>query len=159
MLQVVFLILSLLVITSCNGPKVEQQNLVKDITPTKEYAMLIVESQHCIYCKQLDKDLRGNQHLKEKITHLSVFKIDVDSNGKIKHNLFGEKDLTTESSLARMLKVTSFPYILFYDVQGNIVLSLPGYVPPKTLACIIDYVKDEEYQRSNLTDYLKGKGC
>ncbi len=159
MIRVYLLVLSLLVLISCNDSKTQQQAQLKDITPKKDYAMLIVESESCIYCKQLDKDLKGNPHLREKTTQLDVFKIDVDGNGKVRYNLLGESGITTESSLARTLKVSSFPYILFYDTNGNVILSLPGYVPPRTLACIIDYVKNGEYQKGNLTEYLKGREC
>lgn len=149
----------LLALFSCNKSSVEVQSSIKDITPKKDYAMLIVESESCIYCKQLNKDLESNQLLKEKTIQLDVFKIDVDSNGKVKHNFFGKTEITTEKNLAKTLGVNSFPHVVFYNSQGNIILSLPGYIPPKTLACVIDYVKKEEYQRTNLTTYLKNQEC
>ncbi len=121
--------------------------------------MLIVESESCIYCKQLEKDIRTDQQLSQKLSQIDLFRIDYESNSKVKYRLLGEEGLTTESELAKSLRANSFPYIFFYDRNGNIVLSLPGYVPPKTLSCIVDYVKSQEYEKTKLQDYLKAREC
>ena len=144
---------------SCQRSEVKETLQQKDIKTQKDYAMLVVESESCIYCKQLEKDLRENQQLKEKIHSLDFFRLNYESNAKVSYRLLGQEGITTENNLARTLGVNSFPHIFFYTKDGDIVLSLPGYVPPKTLSCIIDYVSNKEYERRKLQDYLRDREC
>ncbi len=147
MKRIALLLLSVFVLASCKSGSGKREIIQsKEIVPQKEYALLIVESDSCIYCKQLEKDIKTNQELGQRLSQMDLFRINYDSNAKVKYKLLGKEGITTENTLARSLGVNSFPYIFFYDKEGNIILRLPGYVPPKTLSCIIDYVKSQEYQ-------------
>ncbi len=132
---------------------------MKDITPKGEHNLLIVESESCIYCKQLDKDLKSDENLKVALQSMNIYRILYESNSKVKYKLEGKEGVKSEEELAKMLRVNSFPYLLFYNRKGNIVLSIPGYVEPKALACIVDYVKDEEYKKKKVQDYLRERQC
>ena len=150
------LILALFVF-SCQE-KSEDNSEIRSLLPKNEYAMLIVESEGCIYCKQLKKDLQS-QTLSQEIDGLDIYSILYDSNAKVRYVLKGQEHVSTEEELAKSLKVNSFPQVFFYDRQGNIILHLPGYQPPKVLACSIRYVKEEKYKQYDYTDYLKSKEC
>lgn len=153
-----FFVLSTVFLFACNKANTPS-SLVKDITPRGEYNLLIVESESCIYCKQLDKDLKSDENLKVALQNMKIYRILYESNSKVKYMLEGKEGIKSEEELAKMLRVNSFPYLLFYNEKGNIVLSIPGYVEPKALACIVTYVKDEEYKKKKIQDYLRERQC
>ncbi|WP_448587842.1 thioredoxin fold domain-containing protein, partial [Thermocrinis sp.] len=77
----------------------------------------------------------------------------------VKYILDGKEGETTEEELARALNVRAYPHIIFYDSKGNIVLRIPGYAPPKTLACAIEYVREEIYKKEHINQYLRKENC
>ena len=153
------LVLGILFILSCQNKEVQTSSEVKDLIPKSRYAMLIVESESCIYCKQLDKDLKNNPKLKSAVEGVDVLRLLAESNARVRYKIDGKEGETTEEELARALNVRAYPHIIFYDSKGNIVLRIPGYAPPKTLACAIEYVKNELYNKENINQYLKRENC
>ena len=150
-----------LTLSSCKGEKDNRANSygTKSLIPQSAYAMLIVESESCIYCKQLDKDLQRDPQLKKAVEGMDVLRLLAESNAKVKYRLDGKEGESTEENLARALGVRAYPHIIFYNSQGGIILRIPGYAPPRTLACAIRYVKEEFYKKENINQYLKREGC
>lgn len=150
-----------LTLSACKGEKDKGPNPygTKSLIPQSAYAMLIVESESCIYCKQLDKDLQRDPQLQKAVEGMDVLKLLAESNAKVKYRLDGKEGESTEENLARALGVRAYPHIIFYNSQGEIILRIPGYAPPKTLACAIRYVKEEFYKKENINQYLKREGC
>ncbi|WP_333784855.1 thioredoxin fold domain-containing protein [Thermocrinis sp.] len=146
-------------ILSCQSKGNNTSSEVKDLIPKSNYAMLVVESENCIYCKQLDKDLKNNPTLKSAVEGIDVLRLLAESNAKVRYRIDGKEGETTEEELARMLNVRAYPHIIFYDSKGEIVLRIPGYAPPKTLACVVEYVKNELYNKEELNQYLKRENC
>ncbi|MFN4319916.1 MAG: thioredoxin family protein [Aquificaceae bacterium] len=149
---------ALMFLVSCEKGTKSTSSDIKDITPKDAYAMLIVESESCIYCKQLKKDLEKPE-LSAELKGMDVYSILYESNAKVKYVLKGREGVSTEEDLAKALGVNSFPQIFFYDKSGNIILHIPGYQPPKTLACSIRFVKEEKYKQANFMEYIKSKEC
>lgn len=131
----------------------------KVIIPKKDYALLIVESKSCIYCKQLDKDLKTEKALQEALKDIDLYKILYESYTPVKANFGGKIIETSENELAKTLNALSFPNLIFYDREGNIILQIPGYLYPNQLVCIIDYVKTGAYKNEDVNEYLKKNNC
>ncbi len=148
----------LLFLASCQQKQAVSNSEIKDIVPKHEYAMLIVESESCIYCKQLRKDLQSHA-LASELENMDVYSVLYESNARVRYILKGQEHVSTEEELAKALKVNSFPQLFFYDKEGNIVLHLPGYQPPKTLACSIRFVREGKYKDTQYMDYLKAERC
>jgi len=153
------LVLGILFILSCQNKEVQTSSEVKDLIPKSRYAMLIVESESCIYCKQLDKDLKNNPKLKSAVEGVDVLRLLAESNARVRYKIDGKEGETTEEELARALNVRAYPHIIFYNSKGEIVLRIPGYAPPKTLACAVEYVKNELYNKEELNQYLRKENC
>lgn len=151
------LLLTLFLVLSCKKGDASLSSEVKDITPKGKYAMLIVESESCIYCKQLKKDLQQDGRLKEATTGIDIYSILYESNAKVSYKLDGVFSVSTEEELARKLKVSYFPQIFFYDKEGKVVLHLPGYQPPERLACSVKFVKEEVYKTKSYMEYVKSQ--
>jgi thioredoxin-related protein len=155
-----FLLILTLLVASCSRNKESVSSMeIKDITPKNHYNLLIVESESCIYCKQLDKDMRENENLRKALMGIDIHRLLYESNAKVRYKLEREEGISQENEVVRMLGVNSFPYLIFYDKDGKIILRIPGYMEPKTFACVADYVKDNQYKRKSLQDYLKDKKC
>ncbi len=150
--------LCFLFLASCQQKQAVSDSEIKDIVPKHEYAMLIVESESCIYCKQLRKDLQSPV-LASELENIDVYSVLYESNARVRYVLKGQEHISTEEELVRTLKVNSFPQLFFYDKEGNIVLHIPGYQPPKTLACTIRFVKEGKYKDTKYMDYLKAEEC
>ncbi|MEJ5339872.1 MAG: thioredoxin fold domain-containing protein [Aquificaceae bacterium] len=153
-----FSALILLFLASCQQKPVVSDSEIKDIVPKNQYAMLIVESESCIYCKQLKRDLQ-TEKLARELEGMDVFSLLFESNARVRYILKGQEHVSTEEELAKALRVNSFPQLFFLDREGNIVLHLPGYQPPKTLACSIRFVKEGKYRETQYMDYMKAERC
>jgi len=127
----------------------------KSIIPTQKYALLIVESKSCIYCAQLKKDLKTEESLKKALEGIDLYTLLYESYTLVRTNIGGKLVELPEKDLARKLNATSFPNLIFYDKRGNIILQIPGYLPPKEFACVINYVKNEKFKEIKLQDYMK----
>ncbi|MFN7066006.1 MAG: thioredoxin family protein [Aquificaceae bacterium] len=158
MRKTIFILLVAFFVASCKKQGGTQSTEIKDLIPKHSHAMLIVESESCIYCKQLRKDLQ-REDISTQLQGMDVFGILYDSNAKVRYLMGGKEHVSTEEELARSLRVSSFPQVFFYDKEGNVVLHLPGYQPPKTLACTIRFVKEERYKEENYMDYLRFQKC
>lgn len=97
--------------------------------------------------------------MKKAVEGMDVLRIIAESNAKVKYRLDGKEGESTEEDLAKALGVRAYPYIIFYNSQGEIILRIPGYTPPKTLACAIRYVKEEFYKKENINQFLQKEGC
>jgi len=158
MKRLLIFLLAVVFIASCDKGTKAISSEIKDITPKSPYAMLIVESESCIYCKQLKKDLQKPE-LSAELQGIDLYSILYESNAKVKYILKGRENISTEEDLAKALGVNSFPQIFFYDKKGNIILHIPGYQPPRTLACSIRFIKEEKYKQANFMEYIKSKEC
>ncbi len=131
----------------------------KVIIPHKDYALLIVESRSCIYCKQLNKDIETNENLKSALKGIDLFRIMYENYTPVRANFRGKEIELSERELARFLNALSFPNLVFYDRSGNIILQIPGYLKPNQLVCVIDFVKTGAYKEKDINAYIKEKNC
>ncbi len=138
----------------------ETQNVrKKSLIPKKDYALLIVESKSCIYCKQLNKDIEREKTLQEALKDIDLYRILYENYTPVEANFGGSIIETSENELAKILNALSFPNLIFYTKEGNIVLQIPGYVYPSQLVCIIDFVKTGAYKDKDINTYVKEKNC
>ncbi len=166
MKRLIALLFPLILLIGCEEKKAETSAPVKEekvekkvIIPKKDYALLIVESKSCIYCKQLDKDLKTEKSLQDALKDIDLYRILYESYTPVEANFGGKIVEMSENELAKTLNALSFPNLIFYDKQGNIILQIPGYIYPTQLVCIIDYVKTGAYKEEDVNTYVKKKGC
>ena len=149
------------VLGACKGGSVaESQNKeeVKSIIPKSNYALLIVESKSCIYCAQLKKDLRTEPNLREALKGMDLYFLLYESSKPVKTNIGGQVKELSERELAKALGVRSFPNLVFYDKSGNVILQIPGYLPPEKFVCVVNYVKGENFKDTPIEQYMKKCG-
>ncbi|NPB06799.1 MAG: thioredoxin fold domain-containing protein [Aquificae bacterium] len=155
MRRVIGLLTLFLLLLSCQQKENKEAEQPKSLIPQKEYAVLVVESKGCIYCAQLKKDIKTDPKLKEALKDFDVYTLLYESYEPVETNIGGERRRLPEKELAVELEATSFPYVVFYDRSGNVIVKIPGYMPPDKLACVARYVKSGSYRTTTLQDYLK----
>ena len=152
-----------LILQGCGGSDKSDVNEntqeVKTIIPQKEYALLIVESKSCIYCKQMRKDMREDNKLKEALNKLDVFFILYEDVSLVRTNITGKEMVVSQRELAQKLNALSFPYLIFFNKKGEIVLRIPDYIEPQTMVCVIDYGNEGAYKQYKVEEYIKMKKC
>ncbi len=151
-------------VSSCNKEKSEnsfsekssESSSVLNLQPTKNYAMLIVESKDCPYCKLLSHDLKDNKELIDATKDMNIYKVVVENNSElIKGTLNGHKFEGTPEDLAQALGVQAFPNIFFLDKQGNLLLQIPGYLKPPVMTCVVNYINQGIYKKESIDEYAK----
>ena len=81
MKRLLIFLLAVVFIASCDKGTKAISSEIKDITPKRPNAMLIVESESCIYCKQLKKDLQKPE-LSAELQGIDLYSILYESNAK-----------------------------------------------------------------------------
>lgn len=78
-------------------------------------------------------------------------------------NLWGDRELTvdgktyTEKKFAEALKVQFTPTLIFLNEQGNSILRLNGYLPPRHFTVALDYVALHKEKEIRYRDYVAAK--
>ena len=154
LLGIVFILfLSLAILTGCSNKKASN-NTVK-LKSNGKFVVLIFDSTTCPYCKKLHRDLTENQKLKEEEEKFTVYTIHVnESNAYLLSTAKGELKLQTDD-LAQMYGFRgSTPFIVFCDENFKPILTIPGYLRPKTLSKVFKYITSRAYKTMSINEYL-----
>lgn len=110
----------------------------------------------CVYCKKMDKETFAASEIKSRLgTDWVAIRIDTEDKTK-KATLDGK--LVSYQELTKYYRVTGLPTLLFIDKEGKPVSAYPGFSPKEQLGPMLDYIKDELYNKDiKFSDYLKSK--
>jgi thioredoxin-related protein len=125
-----------------------------DIAEAKDSGKRILMLWHqngCPYCNALVE-----RNLSQKDIETKVRKnFDV-----VAMNMWGDRNLTiggksyTEKEFAEALKVQFTPTLMFLNEEGNIILRLNGYLPPRRFNVALDYVAKRKEHKIKYRDYV-----
>ncbi len=165
----VLLLLSFgLLITSCSKDNVNsylKSNSAKNVAvinlePKKDYEMLIIESSDCPYCHELQHDLTTNQNLIQALKDVEVAPVLADDTSKLyKITINNHKLMGTGQDIATDIGVNAYPNIFFLNKKGKLILNVPGYVEPKTMVCVVNFITSKSYKKQGINSYLKQNHC
>ena len=57
--------------------------------------------------------------------------------------------------LVQALKIRGVPAVFFFDQKGQIVFTIPGYLPAERYTTILDYISGNHYKEESFDDYEK----
>jgi len=99
--------------------------------------------------------LRTNPKLISYEKKMTIYTIHVDeSNTYILPTPKGKLKLQTED-IARMYGFRgSTPYIVFCNKNFKPIVTIPGYLRPKTLSKVFEYVLSRAYKTMSISEYL-----
>jgi len=147
-LFVVFVIL-----TGCSNKKTSS-NTVK-LKSNGKFVVLIFDSTTCPYCKKLHRDLKESNLLKQEEKRTTIYTIHVDeTNTYLLPTAKGNLKLQTDD-LAQMYGFRgSTPFIVFCNKNFRPILTIPGYLKPKTLSKVFKYITSRAYETMSINEYL-----
>ncbi len=132
-------------------------DMAEDVEEAKEenkHVILFMTLKFCPYCtKMLNNNfIEGAKNQKYIQENFDVIGINIKGAKEIAIN----DDLSmTEKEYAAHLKVQYTPTILFLNQKNEIVVRLNGYRSPENFKLVLDYVKNKEYKKTSLTQYLE----
>ncbi|MBD3670931.1 MAG: thioredoxin fold domain-containing protein [Gammaproteobacteria bacterium] len=107
----------------------------------------------CPYCGKL---------LSVNWTMPDIVKATRDNFDVIAINLWGDREVTdftgntmSEKRFAEKNRVMYTPTLLFFDEQGELVLRVNGYYPPKKFAAALDYVAGKNEDRLAFSEFYR----
>lgn len=126
---------------------------LKQAAKENKHVMVDFYTTWCGWCKKLDKDTYANPKVQTILRkHYVAVKVNAESNRSFEN----EGKTMTEAQLASgKYGVTGYPTIWFLKPNGEAITPLPGYVGPDQFVHIINYIKDDLYEKMEFDDYLK----
>lgn len=88
------------------------------------------------------------------VQYFHPVRIDIESDKEVQFN----GDEYTQKQLAKKLRVTATPTMIFVDPEGEILGTQPGYLPPRVLDKLLTYVGQELFNTLEFKAYLEQYG-
>lgn len=120
----------------------------------KKHVLVAFYTNWCGWCKRMDKNTYGDEEVK-KFLKKSYVAIKVNAESKEKVEVDGKK--LTESELAREYRVRSFPVTWFLKQSGEKIAPYLGYVDAPTFLNVLNYMKDDLYDKMSFEEYMKNQ--
>lgn len=124
----------------------------KTITAKDRIPLLIFGKNNCTYCDKLKNDIKEDSQLKHLLQqYFATYYINV-SYSKI-HHLEFDKTASLSTSDLMDTYVTSplrpTPTLVFLDNRGAPIYELPGYLPPKEMRKVFEYMQEKQWQNKS----------
>ncbi len=147
------LVLTFAILTACSSKKTSNETV--KLKSNGKFVVLIFDSTTCPYCKKLHMDLKNNEQLKEEEKKTVIYTIHVnETRTYILPTQKGNLKLQTDD-LAQMYGFRgSTPFIVFCDKNFRPILTIPGYLKPKTLSKVFKYITSRAYETMSINEYL-----
>lgn len=132
-------------------------DISEDVEEAKEedkHLILFMTLDFCPYCTKMINDhfVVGAKNQKYIQDNFDVISINIKGSREITLN---EDKTLTEREYARELKVQYTPTLLFMNQDNEVVVRVNGYRSKENFKLILDYVKNKEYEKITLTEYLE----
>ncbi len=155
--SLIFIFFSVSIYAKKNKVKFEDFNKgLKQAIKEKKYVIVDFYGEWCGYCNKMEETTYKNKKVQKIIKKFFVLtKIDTGIASYIVR--YNKEKYSTEEFMAA-LGINGLPATGFLDKKGKFITVIPGYIPPKTMSSILDYVKDDCYSKKiKYSDYLKSK--
>jgi thioredoxin-related protein len=129
-----------------------REDIAEVIEQGKRGIMVYFGQENCAYCEALIKVNFGQEDISKYTQHhFDVIELDIWGSREVT-DLEGKQ--YTERDFAIFHDTNFTPSILFYDLDGKLVLRLRGYYPPYRFRAALEYVADGHYKNESFRDYL-----
>lgn len=134
----------------------EIQEDINDAKDNNKHVMLFMHIDRCPYCtRMLEENFRRGDSKDFIEKYFDVIPLNIRGDREIQ---WDEKTTYTEKQLARNLKVHFTPTIIFLDSSGKKVFQMNGYRKPAAFKHVLNYIKDKQYLKMKLVDYVNQQG-
>lgn len=122
----------------------------------KENKSIVVDfyTDWCHWCKVMDEKTFHESKVKNKLQQRFVtVRLDAEDE-KAVANYRG--NAYTNVQLTQAFGVTGFPTLAFLEPDGNIITTVPGYVPAETFIHILEFIDQKVYKTDvSFEDFVK----
>lgn len=126
-------------------------NSLKQAGAEKKFVIIDFYTDWCKWCKVLEEKTYPDPAVKKIMDSSFVFeKYNPEKAPAL--NFQGKK--YSGSDVARAFKIQGYPTIMFLDSEGEIVGSIPGFVPPEIFVKILTFVKSGGYKNQKFDDFI-----
>ncbi len=155
-----------LILYGCNKqpsePKftVDPNPVVKQAVDNKKSLILIFESETCLYCDKLNREVLKDIEVKQSLVknNIEIAIINVDGSRKVL-DPEGKKEVD-ERTLAGLYRVTGYPTIAVFNPDKNyeLIVVIPGYIPKDYFVKLSDYLGTKCYEKIEFQKYIENGG-
>lgn len=122
---------------------------------TDKKVFIFAEAQWCGYCQKMYDNTFPETSVQDSLAkYFHPVRIDIESDQKVQFN----DQQYTQKKLAKKLRVTATPTMIFLDPEGKILGTQPGYLPPRVLDKLLTYVGLELFNTLQFKAYLEQHG-
>ena len=118
----------------------------------KKHVMVYFYTKRCGWCKRMDKNTFGNEGVK-KVLNENYVPIRVNGQSGEKVKVDGEQ--ITERQVAAMYRVRAHPVTWFLKPSGERIAPRLGYADAKEFLYILNWVKDDLYEKISFAEFVK----
>jgi len=124
-------------------------------TKSNQPLYLFIKSKACGWCRKMEQETFTDSEVKGALSNLVPVVLQGDSRRMVtyKGQSYSEAQLVRE-----VFGVRGFPTSIFMEPNGDIIGGLPGYLQPKQMVVITDYVGEGHYKNRSFEDYMKEMG-
>lgn len=108
----------------------------------------------CHWCKVMDEKTFSDKDVSRKLASRFVT---VRLNAEAQNEMLTYKGQNfSNAQFTKVVKVTGFPSLGFFDKNGEIVTIVPGFIPPESFIHILGYIDGEYYKKDiPFDEYVK----
>ena len=108
----------------------------------------------CHWCKVMDEktfsETAVSKKLQDSFVTIRINAEDRDATATFRGQTYNNVELT------QAFGVTGYPTLAFLEHDGDIITTIPGYVPPETFIHILNYIDEKMYeQKMPFEEFLK----
>jgi len=120
----------------------------------KKHVLVAFYTNWCGWCRRMDKSTYADEEV-EKVLNQSYVAIRV--NGQSKEKVEVDEKKITEKELAKKFRVRSYPITWFLKHSGEKIAPYYGYADAPTFLNVLNYIKDDLYDKISFDEYLKNQ--
>ena len=120
----------------------------------KKHVLVAFYTNWCGWCRRMDKVTYADEEIRKVLNEGYVaIKVNGQSNEKVEV----DKKKITETELARKFRVRSYPITWFLKHSGEKIAPYYGYADAPTFLTVLNYIKDDLYDKISFEEYLKNQ--
>ncbi|MDB5034436.1 MAG: hypothetical protein JWQ98_1677 [Chlorobi bacterium] len=123
---------------------------LEDAPKQEKLIVLDVYTDWCGWCKRMDKDTYADSTVRAYLNqHFIPSKMNPEKDGKLTY----EGKEYTQGEFGQALGIHGYPATVFFDKDGKVLTSVPGYIKSAEFLRILKYFGDGAYKTTKWEDY------